>query len=259
MALSATERRRSAIVDLATFSGLASVEELSRRFGVTPSTIRRDLAKLTAEGRITRTYGGAAPAARHGHVESSLRQRLGEAHEAKRAIGRLAAAQVAPGDALLLDTGSTVGALADELTEAEDVTVTTVSLTVLDALADAEGVTLQCLGGRLRPASQGFVGPLAEAALERISADIVFLGTDGVSATGEICEADLVQTRLKELMIRRGGRVFVLAHGSKIGAAPFHAWLRVPVPWTLVTDATASTHCLDSLREHGVEVVVADA
>ena len=67
------ERAAGEIVRLATTTGLASVEELSARFGVTASTIRRDLAKLTAQGRLARTYGGAIALARH--PEASLRQR----------------------------------------------------------------------------------------------------------------------------------------------------------------------------------------
>ena len=81
------QTRRGEIVRLATTSGLASVEELSDHLGVTASTIRRDLAKLTAQGKLARTYGGVMSLAHH--PEASLRQRLGEAHAAKRDIARL--------------------------------------------------------------------------------------------------------------------------------------------------------------------------
>ena len=109
------QTRRGEIVRLATTSGLASVEELSDQLGVTASTIRRDLAKLTAQGKLARTYGGVMSLAHH--PEASLRQRLGEAHAAKRDIARWAAAQIEPGETVLLDAGSTMGALADAITK----------------------------------------------------------------------------------------------------------------------------------------------
>lgn len=249
-----SRERRDAIVELAT-TRLASVEELSRTFGVTASTIRRDLAHLTANGRLARTYGGAM--ALVARPESSLRQRVGEAFEAKRSIARRAAAEIAAGETLLLDAGSTVAALAHELRRARHLTVATTGLTVVQELADAEDVHVECLGGTLRPRSQGFVGPLTEAALERITFDRVFLGADGVSPDGEICEADLRQTRLKELMARRGERVYVLAHAAKVGHGPFHAWARLPTPWTLVTDGAADADVVAQLRERGVRVVLA--
>jgi DeoR/GlpR family transcriptional regulator of sugar metabolism len=79
---------------------------------------------------------------------------------------------------------------------------------------------------------------MAEIALERLSFDRVFLGADSVDAERGICEANLQQTRLKELMARRAERVYVLAHGAKLGRRPFHAWAQLPSSWTLVTTAT---------------------
>jgi DeoR/GlpR family transcriptional regulator of sugar metabolism len=251
-----SQRRRDEIVRLATTSGLASVDELSQTFGVTASTIRRDLALLTTEGRLARTYGGAM--ALTAHPETSLRQRIGEAFAAKRAIARVAAAEVGPGETVLLDAGSTVGALAHELRSVPGLTAVTVGLTALQELSDAEGVTVHCLGGTLRPLSQGFVGPLAEAALERVTFDRAFLGADGVTAEG-LCEADLSQTRLKELMARRAADVYVLAHGAKLGRRPFHAWARLEPGWTLITDSSAEPANVERLRSAGITVVVAGA
>ncbi|WP_039931877.1 DeoR/GlpR family DNA-binding transcription regulator [Streptomyces viridochromogenes] len=253
MSVIGSKARRDRIVHLATTTGLASVEELSQLFGVTASTIRRDLAKLTTDGRLARTYGGAMALA--AHPEASLRQRVGEAFEAKQAIARWAAAQVRPGETLLLDAGSTVGALAHELRTAEDITVATTGLTALQALSDVETVHVECLGGTLRPLSQGFVGPLTEAALERMTFDRVFLGTDGISPEHGICEADLRQTRLKELMARRADHVYVLAHAAKLGRRPFHAWTALGEGWTLVTDDSADPSVLEALRARGVRTV----
>ncbi|WP_217170322.1 DeoR/GlpR family DNA-binding transcription regulator [Streptomyces sp. AC512_CC834] len=252
-----SQARREEILRLATTTGLASVEELSRHFGVTASTIRRDLARLTADGRLARTYGGAM--ALNAHPEAPLRQRTGEAYAQKRAIARWAAAQVQPGESLLLDAGSTIGALAHELRTAQDLTVATTGLTVLHELADVENVHVECLGGTLRPLSRAFVGPLTEAALERMTFDRVFLSADGVTADGGICEADLRQTRLKELMARRATHVYVLAHAAKLGRAPFHAWTTLSPGWTLVTDSEATGTDVAAFRERGTHVVLADA
>lgn len=250
------QARREAIVELASTSGLASVEELSQRFGVTPSTIRRDLAHLEQSGRLARTYGGVRAIV--AHPEADLRQRLGEAHEAKRAIGKWAAAQVRPGETILLDAGTTTAAAAHELRHVKNLTVVTPGMTVVNELASSEGVEVECLGGTLRPLSQAFLGPLTESALERRTFDRVFLGADSVTADRGICEADVRQTRLKELMTRRGERVYLLVHAAKIGRAPFHAWAPMPRHWTLVTDQDASREALEPFRSCGVDIAVVD-
>ncbi len=255
MAVTSRERR-SEILRLATTTGLASVEELAVAMGVTASTIRRDLTVLTSQGHLARTYGGAMALLRH--PEASLRQRTGVAFHAKRAIGRWAAAQVKPGETILLDAGSTTGAMAHELAHAKNITVATVGLTALEELAYAKGVEVLCLGGRVRPLSQGFVGPLTEAALDRMTFDRVFMGADGVSAERGICEADLEQTRLKELMVRQSNVTYVLAHSAKLGQHPFHAWARMPQQWTLVTDGAADSTELARFRDCGISIVVVD-
>lgn len=230
-----TARRRDEITRIAASGEGASVSGLAERFDVSESTIRRDLSALEAAGELTRTHGGAV--ATGAHAESTLRQRLGEFSDAKLAIGRRAAEEVEHGELLALDAGSTVAALAHELRGAPGVSVATTSVAVLGMLAKSEQTTLHMLGGTLRHVSQSFVGPLAEAALETFTFDRAFLGADSVDAVLGICEADPQQTRLKRLLAERADHVYVLAHRAKLGRRPFHAWARLPRPWTLVTDA----------------------
>ncbi|GAA4872371.1 DeoR/GlpR family DNA-binding transcription regulator [Saccharopolyspora cebuensis] len=244
--------RRTAILQLADSSGLTSVDELSTAFGVTASTIRRDLAQLEAAGQLARTYGGAMPL-RH---EASVRQRNGEAAEAKQAIARWAAEQVRPDETILLDSGSTTTALARELAHRSDLTIVTTAITVLHELAGAD-LRVECLGGALRQLSQGFVGPLTEAALERRTFDRAFLGADGVTAEHGICEAELEQTRLKELMARRADHVYVLVHAEKLGHRPFRAHTPLSPGWTLVTDDSATRSSTAPFHARGLNFVVA--
>ncbi|GAA2605593.1 hypothetical protein GCM10010411_44710 [Actinomadura fulvescens] len=77
-----------------------------------------------------------------------------------------------------------MGALAHELRSASALTVATTGLTTLNELADVDAVRVECLGGSLRHLSHGLVGPLAEAALEKLTFDRAFLGADGVSPDG---------------------------------------------------------------------------
>lgn len=253
-----TRERREEILALAADVGLANVDDLADRFGVTASTIRRDLAALSGDGRLARTYGGAISTS---HLpEASLLQRRSEALDAKRAIAAWAAAQVERGESIFLDAGSTTALLARELTTLTSAaTVTTSSLPVVSQLSSSSSLTIQCLGGRLRPLSGAFVGPLAEASLDRMSFDRSFISADGVTVERGLCEAELEQTRFKEVVARRTRSLYVLAHAAKLGYAPFDAWARLDLPWTLVTDEAAPEATLDEFRAAGVTVIVAPA
>ncbi|MBY4207201.1 DeoR/GlpR transcriptional regulator [Rhodococcus fascians] len=251
----ASEARRGEIVRLAKSGGLTSVDELSSLFQVTASTIRRDLDHLTKQGLLARTYGGAiAIGSRH---EASVKQRSLEGYEAKRLIAAKAAEYVQPGETVLLDAGTTVGAMAGYLRHAVDLTIIAAGLTALEALADADEVHVECIGGTLRHLSQGFVGPLAEASLRRVSFDRAFLGADAVAADFGICEAGYEQTQLKELMMERATTTYILAHSTKLGQKPFHAWAPIPPGTTLITDSDAAPEQIEAFRDSGVEVVLA--
>jgi DeoR/GlpR family transcriptional regulator of sugar metabolism len=251
----ATERRRL-IERMLTTDGQVRVEDLADSLAVTMSTIRRDLHQLTVEGKITRTYGGAVMSAA-APAEPTLHQRSSLARREKDAIAAWAATQILDGETIMLDAGTTAGRVAHHLRRRRGLTVITNGLTSLIELADAEGIEVIALAGTMRHISQGFVGPLTELTLSRLTADRVFLGADGLVADRGICEASHVQTRCKETMAARARDVYVLAHNEKIGHAPFDAWAPLVAPWTLVTDTGTTEEQLAPFRRTAeVSVVV---
>lgn len=247
----AEQRRQSILARLR--DGAVDVDELSADLGVSSSTIRRDLARLSANGRVLRTYGGGTAV-----PEQSAHLRAHTNPAEKRAIARLAAQFVYPGEVLLLDAGTTTGALAEELAKRDGLHVITNGLTVINALADAEGVELTVLGGQMRHISLGTVGPAAEYALQRLSAQRAFLGADGVVAGRGICEATMAQASLKELMAARAAEIYVLADADKLGKSVSPAWSLLPARWTLITDARATEAQLAPFQKlPGVTVLIA--
>lgn len=246
--------RRQLIAEWAQ-SACVNVEDLSGRLGVSVSTIRRDLALLTRDGRLMRTYGGAIGSQQQ---EPSLHQRELAARSAKDAIGRVAAELVCPGETVLIDAGTTTGRLAHHLRGQSGTTVITSGLTTVNMLADTEDITVFILGGQLRHISQGIIGSFAESMLRHFTAARAFLGADGVVAGRGVCEAEPAQCALKEQMAQHADEVYVLADASKLGQAPFRSWAPLTMPWTLITDESATDEQLAPFRDApGVSVLTA--
>jgi len=228
-----TAARRAAIISAAQL-GEVSTAELSRRFGVTDSTIRRDLRELASQGAISRTFGGMTLLGQPAELNVPAKARLHPVE--KRAIGLAAAAHVDTGDTVILDAGTTVGRLAVALRYADDLTVITGSMNALLALHDAPGVEIIVIGGWLRHTNQGTLGSIAESMLSGMTADKVFLGAEGVHPLRGLSCPTPEQAALKTLMIANSARVFVLADASKLGVASFHHWAPLPPNVTLITD-----------------------
>src|SRR3954449_1658432 len=73
-----TPHRRDRLLSYLQASGRASVADLASGLGVTSATIRRDLQLLASEGRLLRTYGGAAVPARRSARDTKAPGRNGE-------------------------------------------------------------------------------------------------------------------------------------------------------------------------------------
>jgi len=101
-------RRHNEIVQRLRAAGSVSVGELANIFAVSHETIRRDLKLLEESGHLDVVHGGDA---RRGMMEPSIAQRGEENADGKAAIAREAARLVPDGASVLIDSGTTTGAL----------------------------------------------------------------------------------------------------------------------------------------------------
>ncbi|HEV7931763.1 MAG TPA: DeoR/GlpR family DNA-binding transcription regulator [Actinomadura sp.] len=231
--------------------GNGNIHDLAERFGISPSTIRRDLAELQRLGQVTRTYGGAVGSSPRG--ELPLRDKERGRRAEKDAIARTAAELVQAGETVLLDAGTTTGRLAWHLRDRTDLTVVVAGLNALLTLAERPGIELVVLGGRVRHPSEGIAGPFAQEQLRWIGPDRVFLGADGLTANG-LCTPSPEQAHLKHTMLHRGRHAYVLADSAKLGTAPFAYWTPLDRDHCVITDAGAGEADLAALSG---EIVIA--
>ena len=54
-----TEMRQQAILDMVQKKTTVTVQELAQTFGISESTVRRDLTQLDDAGKLRKIYGGA--------------------------------------------------------------------------------------------------------------------------------------------------------------------------------------------------------
>ena len=116
--------RHGEILRLVRSSGVVSVEALAANLGVSPSTIRRDLQSLDADGALRRVRGGAGCIADDDPVPFAEVATV--AADDKERVARVAAELVTDGDVVLLDIGTTTARLAREL-RGRDITVNAVA------------------------------------------------------------------------------------------------------------------------------------
>ncbi|MBP7002628.1 DeoR/GlpR family DNA-binding transcription regulator [Amaricoccus sp.] len=212
--------RRQAIMEALIEAGSATVDDLSARFAVSRMTIHRDLDELEAGGLLRKVRGGASIRS-SARFESDYRYRASLAAAEKDRIARAAARLVEPGQTVILDDGSTAGAVARHLAARRPVTVITNNLTAIGELAGANGVTLIALGGQYSRKFHGFFGLACEEAMRGLRADVAFLSSSAIrGAAAWHQNQEVVQA--KRLMIAAADQRRLLVDHTKFGRPALH-------------------------------------
>ncbi len=209
-----SERREQILAILET-EHRASVKALAERLYASPSTIRRDLAGLEADGLLRRTHGGALRVGNYPY-QVPLAVREADHIEGKRRIASRAAELIRDGDTVFLDASTTTGFLVPELTRFRDLTVLTNSPKTSMALA-AVDCRSYCTGGELLSGSVAYVGLMAAGALRGMRADICFFSARGLSDAGEICDSSPEECFIKRVMLEQSARRAFLCGAEKRG------------------------------------------
>jgi len=238
-------------------AGPSTVQDLAAAVAASLATVRRDLELLEREGVIERVHGGAR-IAEGGIVETAFGARENRRLEAKRAIADAAYALLRPRSGVFLDAGTTVLQLARRLRLAPlPLTVFTNGLIVAQELLNVAPVRLVMLGGQIRSENASIVGPQAEAMLEGLSFDQLFLGASAIGNDGVIYSIDPAEASANARMIARAAQCYVLADASKFGLRATYAVAKLRQAGGVISDAALSAEWRARLGEAGVTLTIA--
>jgi DeoR/GlpR family transcriptional regulator of sugar metabolism len=252
------DERQAQIAELVSTQGRARNGELARRFGVSEPTIRKDLSALQRRGLVKRTHGGAI--ALHPLVDRELAGREATHRDAKHAIARVCLGLIESGDAIFLDSGTTIGSLAaalaaEPLERRSNLSVLTNTLEVARVVAELPSIEHVLLGGQLRPASGSVIGALTLHDLQRFTVDIAFIGVSGFSDLG-ISVGSVAEAEVKATVIERARRVVVPVDHTKVGATDFARICELDEIDTVVMDR-ANPQIEQLCASHEIELMVA--
>jgi DeoR/GlpR family transcriptional regulator of sugar metabolism len=252
------EERQRQIAEMVAPGRSLRVLELSRHFGVSEMTIRRDLAELEADGVLLRVHGGAVARAEAGDGRTPFAVRQAENAEAKRRIARAVLGLIGDGETVIIDIGTTCLYVAMELRRRESVTVVTNSINAALEVATQAANRAILLGGQLHGNYEhNVVGPQAIEALRRYRVDKLVLGAGAVTLDRGFVYFDVEETEVRRAMLEVSAEVIVAADHSKFGSDSFVALAPLERARVIVTDQPPEPAFQAELARRQVRLVTA--
>jgi len=246
------DQRRQKITELLETKGIASLQELAAQLGVSESTLRRDLEFLERIGQIRRTRGGAAYV---GQSLTAFEDRRQRALAQKQRIAKVAAEMILPGEAVLLDGGTTTLEVARQLL-GKPLQIVTNSLPIVNLVVNQPQIELIVIGGYLYPKTGVALGPHAEEMLKTIHARRLVMSVGGITERG-LFNSNSLLVETERRMMEAAEEVIVVADSSKFGHSALAHLCPLNAVDRMIVDAGVSEQWQAKIREAGVELILA--
>lgn len=254
-----TKTRRALIHERVVEQGEISFAELSQEFFVSEMTVRRDIEELEKAGHVRRIMGGAiATGGKATELPFATRATL--AAPTKNHLGDKAASLIEPRQTVILDSGSTVLAVAKALKGKNmGLTIVTPSILVAVELHEEPDTTVILTGGTVRPGELSLIGPEAERSMSNFNCDVYVMGIAALDAEHGATDYHLEEAAVKRRAAKSADRIIVVADRRKLGRTQLMNVVGLEQIDTLITDASEADPVVSKARQLGVNVLcVAD-
>ncbi len=250
-------QRDAAILRLLAARGFVTFRELEATILASPASLRRDLARLHRQGKLVRVHGGARSA--QGPPRSlegvPFHENVVKHAKAKSAIGRAAAALCEPGEAIIIDGGSTTLTMCPHI-ENLGLQVLTNALNIVNALLAQTRTRITLPAGTVFREQNIVLSPYEDDGIGGFHASKLFMGAASLGPRGAM-QVDTLLIQAERRFMKRADRVILLVDSSKFEAPTGHRLCRLDEIDTVITDDRISPAHARMLESAGVKLLVA--
>jgi DeoR family glycerol-3-phosphate regulon repressor len=247
--------RQTEIVSLARVSGRVAVEDLARRYDVSPQTIRKDLNELCDHHLLTRVHGGAIIASGVENISYEARRFVAAAE--KRAIGVSAAALIPNSSSLFINIGTTTEEVARALSGHEDLLVITNNINVAMLLHQHPRIEVIIAGGTVRRSDGGVVGASASELIRQFKVDYAVIGASAIEADGTLLDFDYREVQVAQAILQNSRHPILVADSSKLERTAPVRIAHISQVQSWVTDGIGNSPIREVCRDRGVNIIEA--
>lgn len=241
--------RHRQLLDLLTERKALSTQEIIELLGISPATARRDINKLSEQGRLYKVRNGAE-AISVGFIPSN---REIKNNDEKQRIAEAASKLCKEGDSVVLTCGSTMSMLGSRLC-GQRLQIITNYLPLANHLIDHNHDDVVILGGQYNK-NKAITLSISGNEMS-YAANIMFTSGKGFTLEG-LYKTDMIIAHSENQMSSKTQKYVVLLDSIKLGKRVGMLFSELSKIDILITGSEADPEIIKQLREKGLEVILA--
>lgn len=227
-----SKERMYRIMNILSEKSFITVKELIGEFGVSRSSIMRDLIELENQGLIQRERGGASAKkistlTLTSYNEQPIINKELLRTEEKRIICEEAAKQIKDGDCIYIDSGTTPINLLAQIAN-KRVKIVTPSIYLIRKLPEIFVGDIYLLGGEFNKKYDMSEGSLTLEMIQQFNFEHAFFSTNGINLdNGEVYIFEFSIGAIKREIMKRSAKNYLLIDSSKLNIKALCTWANI--------------------------------
>lgn len=250
------EERLNEILEIIKRDKKVLVKDLSEKFNVSESMIRKDLQRLEKGGAIKRTYGGAILERVIVHNENTT-SRVFEDLESKEYLGDLVSEIIEENDVIFLDISSTNYTIATLMRNInKNITVITNMNRIAMEFNCSLNVNVILVGGEYNKKLGGTIGSSTVEQISNFKIDKAFIGAGGVNVEENfISNFNYDESYVKKEILKRSKKNYIVINNEKFYKDGTYKFGTLEDIDYIVSEKEPEESVKSVLREYEVEVI----
>ncbi|HKM33328.1 MAG TPA: DeoR/GlpR family DNA-binding transcription regulator [Lachnospiraceae bacterium] len=252
------EERHQEIAEVIKTSGKITILEITRKYGISDESARRDLRLLEQKGVCKRTHGGAILPQQVNVLPPSNRNfDTMPIYDNYKQIACTAAKLIQKNDTVYLTSGALGHIMISFLPKDIPYTLVVNSVDLGKELRDFDNIMVYMAGGKMRQ-SGSVVDSLANEFVSHLHFDICFITGAGLTAEFGLSNGTDETATYQRTILKNSRKKYLLMPSAKVGVDSFIKVCEVDSFDSIITDWDCVEDQISSIEEKGVDVIVVE-
>lgn len=250
------EERLEKILEIIQDKKKVLVKDLSEKFNVSESMIRKDLQRLEKEGKIKRTYGGAILERGRAYNENTT-SRVFVNIERKEHIAKVVCDILEEEDVIFLDISSTNLTIASMIRNTtKNITVITNMNRILMEFDYSPNIEVISVGGTFNKRLGGTVGAYTVEQIKHFNIDKAFVGAGGVNIEENfLSNFNFDESIVKKEILKNSKKNYIVMDDEKFYKDGAHKFGTLEDVDYIITDKAPDDTVKVELDKYDVKVI----